>query len=333
MRQGLFIETVAACLARQYRRGDLWLACGPTGAQDDTGTIAKMPDRRPAPSSAVPLPNRKCNYFHMRDSDYIFVVGCPRSGTTLLSVLLDRHSRLCISPETQFFDEALPLLTRDPKELMLDVLRRWSRLREFGIEPEAVMHLLGERDTAPADVLDAMLTLYRQSQQKPRCGEKTPQHLFHVPSLLELFPNAKVICIERDGREVALSLNAMPWWAPRNLSDAARLWNHAVEVAATFACDYPERFTIVRYEELVTHPERLLRPLMEFAGESFEPRQIEIDVPSGVVLARSLEWKGQALGEIQSAGIGRRSVQATAPERHFLEQALHHNLHRLGYLV
>jgi hypothetical protein len=265
-------------------------------------------------------------------TEHFFVVGCPRSGTTLLSVLLDRHSRLSVPPETAFFDEVAPLLARcTTPARQMDVLGRWRRLGELDLEPEAVVERLGRRSVAPGEILDAILQMYAEARGKVRGGEKTPRHLMHVPAILEQFPGAKVVCMLRDGRDASLSLNAMPWWAPRDLAAAARVWKQSARLAERFARRHPEQFEIVRYEDLVARPEDVLSSVMTYLGETFESGQIRTEVPSQVVLPRSIDWKGAALGPIEAARVGQRRAAATAAQVALLDRELGTFLNRFGY--
>lgn len=264
--------------------------------------------------------------------DYVFVVGYPRSGTTLLSVLLDRHSRLCVTPETGFFEELAPSLLWRNDFLLMRALRRWPRLPELNLEPAQVRGRLGRHWTT-GDVLAAILDLYSLGKGKPRCGEKTPHHMFHVPRILRLFPQAKVLCLLRDGRDAALSLRDMPWWRNKGLPAAAALWQRYLRRMETYSRRYPGRFYVVRYEELADQPEPVLARVMELLGERFEPSQLQAGAPSGVVLSRSAEWKGQALEPIDAGAMRRRRAGASAAELAFLERALGDDLQRHGYRV
>src|SRR3989442_9370291 len=108
----------------------------------------------------------------MTSADPFFIVGCPRSGTTLLSVLLDRHSRLCVPPETGFFAEVAPTLPSRDAASLLETLRGWPRLPELNLTPEVVVRRLGGRPASIAGVLTAILELYAEAEGKARCGEK-----------------------------------------------------------------------------------------------------------------------------------------------------------------
>lgn len=270
-----------------------------------------------------------------QSGDYFFVVGCSRSGTTLLSVLLDRHSRLCVTPETAFFDEIAPQLAAiHEDQSLLRLLRQWRRLPELRLEPESVLQYLTQQRWQPtaANVLASLLDLYTQGQGKARCGEKTPQHLAHADTILRCFPNAKIICLLRDGREVALSLRAMPWWGSADLQAAADHWKLCLRQMESCMQQYPAQFKVIKFEELVAQPEATLTAVMNFLHERFEPDQLRTDVPSGVVLARSLEWKGQALEAVDSTRISGRRDLASAAEIAFLDQALGDDLRTYGYL-
>src|SRR5207245_2047460 len=105
----------------------------------------------------VATPN---NHVAGSGNPYFFVVGFPRSGTTLLSVLLDRHSRLCVPPETAFFDQIAPALECCEDSVLLNVLGNWRRLPELGLEPEMVRRRLGKKNWNAADVFAAILDLY-----------------------------------------------------------------------------------------------------------------------------------------------------------------------------
>ena len=263
-------------------------------------------------------------------TDPFFIVGCPRSGTTLLSVLLDRHTRLCVPPETGFFAEVAPTLPSPDDESLLATLRGWPRLPELHLTPEAVLRRLSGRQSSIAEVLTAILALYAEAAGKARCGERTPQHLLDVPIIFQHFPHARIVCLVRDGRDVALSLRAMPW-GPPTLAAAAELWNTFVRLGDGFAQQHPDQFRFVYYEKLVTQPEQVLAEVMTFLGERFEPRQMEPHRSSAAVLARSFAWKGQALGPIDPARIGKRRREATDEDNALLDGVLSDELRRHDY--
>jgi len=258
-----------------------------------------------------------------------FVVGCPRSGTTLLSVLLGRHSRLAMTPETAFYDEIAPTLADPGRPPLHEILAGWSRLPELGLEPAAVVRRCDGHET-PGCVFAAILELYAERWGKPHCGEKTPGHWGRLDALLADFPAAKVIFIIRDGRDVALSIAALPWWS-EGLAAAAAVWRHAAERAHAVLAGNPARIIAVRFEDLVHMPETVLARVMDFIGLSFEPRQLDANVASPVVLARSLPWKGRALAPIDPSRVGRWRTPPHAEHASYLTSTLAAELAFFGY--
>ena len=171
----------------------------------------------------------------------IFIVGAPRSGTTMLAVLLDRHSSIAIPPETQFFTEyANQQPEKDKllsKEEMVDNALSFARIGDMGVSRTKVLELFQNRESTFQDLFQSILEVYAIGQRKPRAGEKSPKHLEHVPELLDAYPNAKIICIVRDGRDVVRSLLKVPWAEPkstRRLELFCVEWRELVSLALTY---------------------------------------------------------------------------------------------------
>ena len=177
-----------------------------------------------------------------------------------------------------------------------------------------------------------ILALYASKSGKVVCGEKTPQHLRHAERMLKEFPNSSVFCLVRDGRDTSLSLDAMPWW-PSDLRAAAQHWLDSIEQARSLSANHPERFVIVRYEQLVTKPEEALRAILNRLGLDFEPQQlIASDLEATkVILPRSRAWKSGAAGPIDSQSIGLRRANASKEDIALLDQMLGATLESLGY--
>ena len=111
-----------------------------------------------------------------------FVVGVPRSGTTLLRLMLDAHPELAIPPETHFIPAVIRACRRgaSPDEVAAAMTghRRWA---DFGIDVDELLsrlRALGGPEPGPA--LRAFYELYAARQGKQRWGDKTPWHAWHV---------------------------------------------------------------------------------------------------------------------------------------------------------
>lgn len=205
-----------------------------------------------------------------------FVVGSDRSGSTMLRLMLNEHSRLCIPPETWFLTDlmnALPIqrmLTRHEVEQALRIIRPHWRWKEWKI-PDADLDACVQSLPSPtlAELIDAVFRL--KSAPKPRWGDKTPGYVTELKRLHELFPGAKFVHIVRDGRDVCLSLRQTGWRGDTTWS-IARYWNEYVGAGLQQGRALPAHLYLeVSYGDLVLKTEEALRMICGFLGEEFEP--------------------------------------------------------------
>lgn len=195
------------------------------------------------------------------------IVGAPRSGTTLLRLMLDAHPDLAIPPETSFFgyiaalDGSGDALRRRFFDLVTAFPPNAPNWHDFGLEREAFAQALDAIEPfTVADGLRAFYRLYAQHHGKPRWGEKTPDYSQHVESFATLLPEARFIHLIRDGRDVAASWRRQ-WFSPgREPEVLAQAWIGRVQ-AARRAGAKGIHYTEVFYEELVSQPEPVMRRL------------------------------------------------------------------------
>lgn len=227
------------------------------------------------------------------DTPPFFIVGCGRSGTTLLQSLLSAHSRIAVTPETHFMKRAEREGARRRKapadfDAFWRDLMAWSRFREMGVEPAHVLARIEAQGTRDfRTVFAAMLETYGEMTGKPRVGEKTPGHYQYIDMIFDWFPDTRIVAIRRDPRDVVASHLAAPWvtdqMAPGRLrapfirrlrafhvAERALLWRRANDEILADAETDP-RVHMVVYEDLVVRPEQELRRICDFLGESYEP--------------------------------------------------------------
>ncbi|CAN5740622.1 sulfotransferase [soil metagenome] len=227
---------------------------------------------------------------------HIVIGGSPRSGTTLLRRILDQHPGLCCGPEMNLF---IPF--------------------RFELEPLAVLSGIPRQELAamfrasPSQgaLIDAVGTRYRRLRGKPRWVEKTPRNVRHFGWVLERFPEARLIHVIRDGRDVACSSAEHPdrrWVAgrwvwqlhPRPVADHARAWVTDTSAGMRFRGD--ARYQEVRYEDLVARPEETLRELCAFIGEPFDAALLQRPGDRAEGGARSADAGGISPGGAPAPG-------------------------------
>lgn len=189
----------------------------------------------------------------------IFVIGSPRSGTTLLRLMLDSHPRISCGEETHFL-----------RDLHSVVGRHWDLVATYGLERDWwLVRLRAFYEEFQAAVL--------ARSGKARWAEKDPTYTLLLGFLDELFPDALYVHLLRDGHDVVASFRDR--WGYRSAARAARTeWARHVEAARSCAQRVgADRFLELRYERLVTDPEAEARRLFAFLGEDFVPEVLAFD--------------------------------------------------------
>jgi sulfotransferase family protein len=212
----------------------------------------------------------------------VIVLGVGRSGTTLLRVMLDRSSEIAIPYESFFVTPLAYRHGKKPKiDAFLDDLGRFYQLYEWGISPDDVRPKLREGMTT-GEAISAVFEVYAEREGKPRWGDKTPLYMQHLSTLGRLFPDAIWVHLVRDGRDAALSFLSLPegfsgktWAQPRTAAQFAARWRTEILAARKLGSHVGGRYLELRYEDLVTEPERELRRVCEHASLSWEPGMLD----------------------------------------------------------
>jgi Sulfotransferase family len=212
----------------------------------------------------------------------LFVLGVRRSGTTLLRVMLDRHSELAI-PDESYFIPQLADRHRGPIDVdaFVDDLSRLPTLREWDVEVGPVRGRL-RPSMPPGEAIAAVYDTYAAAQGKERWGDKTPMYMQQLPMLERLFPDALYVHLIRDGRDCALSFLHMPggivtrtWAHPRDAAGFACQWRSEVVAARALGRRVGPRYLETRYEDLVADPEGALTRICAHTGIVYEPAMVD----------------------------------------------------------
>jgi len=253
----------------------------------------------------------------------VFVLGCGRSGTTLVREMLCRHGALGGGPETLFFVKTLDL----------------KYLSVISDIPLAELEALRTRSEHVVRFAEAYYRRMAEREGKRRWIDKTPMHVRALPRLLASFPEARVVHVIRDGRDVACSLRnhprqrvhrggIVPNRVDRPIALCAQRWLRDTGMGRVYA-GHP-RLTELRYEQLVADPEREMRRLLEFLGEPWESGVLEPGTEAG---GRSgvLMNNANAVAPISGAATGRWRRDLSAAERHSFDRVAGDLLIALGY--
>jgi Sulfotransferase family len=207
-----------------------------------------------------------------------FIVGVPRSGTTLLRIMLDAHPRLAIPPETGFLSRLVRLPWLWPaglgRQRLLAIITRAESWPDFHLDAHTLAEALeGVKPFTLADGLRAFYRVYAARFNKSLWGDKTPLYGRHAYAIARLLPEARFIHLIRDGRDVALSLRTM-WFAPSRRVDAlAGYWARELQRARRQGKRL-KHYTEIRFEALIRNPEQVLREICQFLELEFDPRML-----------------------------------------------------------
>jgi len=282
----------------------------------------------------------------------LFVVGCARSGTTLLQSLLAAHPAVLSFPETAVFSRLLgggvmrsfrvetpgrgivaTEADRPPasvhRRTQLAYRRATDLLDKLGRrELERILPIRSNSTRQFADGFIGVLDRLALDQGKSWWVEKSPENVRFVREILELVPGAKFINILRDGRQNVTALYDMArkypdrfWVKYRDLDEAIERWNICVRYTRGLL-DLPE-VLLVRYERLVSETEAVVEEVCRFAGLPFRRDMIErrADAASAVVTARE-PWKADVLAPMRAAPEDKFNEVFTADQRAYVEARL-----------
>jgi hypothetical protein len=203
-----------------------------------------------------------------------FVIGCPRSGTTLLQVLIDANSSFAIPPESHIFERFLPVIAGygnlEQKNNLLKLTSHILKdmpVRKWGLTctPEELIRQMKSCDVN--DVIRSFFEEYCTKVGKSNWGDKTPQHIFFLFQIKELYPDAHFVFLVRDGRDVAESTKRV-YIGPKSISAIAQRWKKYITLMNAFTGSVSqEQCILVRYEDLVSDPETTRKRILHFLGE------------------------------------------------------------------
>ena len=243
------------------------------------------------------------------DDRCVFVVGCPRSGTTLLnSMLMSDPSFAVYEAETLLLDVCGPRYGSLQRERNWQrFLKDWFRSKQFqrsGLTQGQFMQAAAAHRDNLARLLGAFMRAVADQQQVHRWADSTPSNVFHLRRIAAVFPAARVVHMIRDPRAVALSLSKLGWTGASSGDDhtallrAAAKWRLSVTAGRRSQPLLKDRYLELRYEDLVRDTDATLGRLNRF---------LDSDITQSGMAARrhgALARANSAFGGSESNGGG-----------------------------
>lgn len=223
---------------------------------------------------------------------FVFIVGCPRSGTTLLQRIVNAHPLIAIIPEIGWIikrSETRAFVTLEGlvrpafiQDLMQKgALGRYTSLPVSKQELEELLLATRHHPVVYSELITSFFDRYGIADGKPLVGNKTVDHVRNISPLHRLWPQAKFVHLIRDGRDVCLSVtnwrraarlaNEFSAWSEDPISTAALWWEWQVRLGREAGSLLDNAlYHEMHYEDLVADPTGTCQSLCEFLGIPFD---------------------------------------------------------------
>jgi hypothetical protein len=270
----------------------------------------------------------------------VFVLGCGRSGTKLLYHMLLSSGGFAIyhSESNAFNLLGLRFGNLHRRENRQKLLNAWFRSMLFersGLTREEVEPQLLNECRNPGDFLRILMDTIARKQGVGRWAESTPLHMLYLPTIKKLIPDALIIHIIRDGRDVAVSLNKIKWIRPfswdreRSLVVAGLFWKWIVGKGRKYGREMGPDYLEVHYEDLVNKPRETLAQVSGFIAQDLDYDRIRGEALGSVQSPNSSFRTDSAQKDLSPVGRWRKLVSPA--ELMQLESALGDLLEQAGY--
>jgi Sulfotransferase family len=241
-------------------------------------------------SRATPVPRPSQAPRRTPLNPYAFIMGAPRSGTRLLGRLTDAHPDVAVIHEARF----VPGWFRHRRGLtpegfvtpeLVEMLAGFERFEQLAVDRDELDRLAAGRQDMPyADFVTELFDLHGKARGKRLVVDKSPRYVRNIPTLHELWPEARFIHLIRDGRDVGLSVLSwkavtergglvakLPTYEQDRTTTVALWWERLVRLGREDgAALEPRLYHEVRYEPLVADPASECAALCAFLDVPFD---------------------------------------------------------------
>jgi hypothetical protein len=269
----------------------------------------------------------------------VFIVGCPRSGTTVLyHMLLSSGGFAVYRSESNVFNLLVPrfrgMRSIADRQQLLNLWLRSNLFRVSGLDARHIANKILADCRSGGDFLRIVMqeTAYRQGVL--RWADCTPEHLLYMEDIKRQIPDALFIHIIRDGRDVALSYAKqgwaypLPWDRNNRLGVAGLYWEWLVRKGRESGKDLGLDYREVHFEDLIANPQQTLQELGSFIDHELDYDQIR-QAAIGSVTEPNTSFSAESEGSFNP--IGRWKTKMSAKEISSFERLVSGLLAELGY--
>lgn len=279
----------------------------------------------------------------------IFIIGNPRSGTTLLRLILSAHPNIYIAQEggfLLFLYEKYKNFAGEKGKIInfVEDLMQTKKIEYWGIVKEEIVNYIIKKQPKNYSELGTMVYKYYGEKKYPgkkRWGDKNNYYLNYIDTINEIYPESKFIHIIRDGRDVACSYKDMSKIKnqkyapnlPNQIIEIAENWKNNIEtINASFNKINKNRYIEIKYEDLVQNTRNTAKELCDFLNEAYDEDMLNYNK---INLDREPEdyssWKSLVGQEITTKRIKRWEKELTSEEIKMFEKISEKQLTKYNY--
>ncbi|MCH4823798.1 sulfotransferase [Gramella lutea] len=293
----------------------------------------------------------------MNNFEPLFVIGNPRSGTSLYRLILTSHSDICVPPECGFIQWwyekyktwNLSNTNNDSEvQLFVEDLKTSKKIETWNLNYEELRFNISgnSRIESYADLCLFVIESYARQQSKTPefLGDKNNYYVKHLDLLYTIYPKAKFLFLIRDGRDVACSYLAISKkeikskykpHLPTDIEEIAKEWSENNEQILKFSKRLPQgNFHILKYEDLVTGFDESLKDVCNLLELPFEQsmRQFhEYNQNKQLEPSETLEWKQKTREPIDKKNIEKYKSEMSEVQQKLFEKIAASTLEKFDY--
>ena len=219
----------------------------------------------------------------------VFVVGTPRSGTTLLQAILVNSGIFFPMPETHFFSRVaygVPErnLRKEDRQKILHILTKKVRIE---IDETIIWRL-----ESKIDIFEYIIGTFNREHKKTFL-EKTPRHVFFYQEIMKYYPDARFVCLIREPKNIISSQITKTTNPEKSIARISLLYNKIAR--SILELRENDNVLLTRYEDLTNEPEQTTSSVFEFLNLPYDPSLVNnVAAPPGIVLPHET-WKDRNL--------------------------------------
>ncbi|MDY7014690.1 MAG: sulfotransferase [Cyanobacteriota bacterium] len=252
-----------------------------------------------------------------KDKQPIFIGGLHRSGTSLIRAILGSHPDIAIYSSdlplwTKFYEKYQALDLNDPqaRQMLIEEITTHAKASDLLVtvkdRVEAKLNELSTRGSINFGIVcEQFLQECANARQRSRWGLKTPYNEFFADAIFAAYPNAKMVQMIRDPRNVAVSIQSRGW--SKTLNKTCKEWKGSVRWARSHSQKYAGSYIAVRYEDLVQDSETIVKQVCQVVELDYSPDLLQMEGHKG--------WRG-ANSYFDDIGYKKQGISQSALNRY-----------------